>query len=69
MTSAYDFPPWSVDQDDEDGPDLGDGGDDWLQGKTLVKPPEQLDLTEAVSIVYQCDVLQSGTCPTFVICL
>ncbi|XP_041915002.1 dynein, axonemal, intermediate chain 1, paralog 2 [Alosa sapidissima] len=30
-----------------DGPDFGDGVDDWLQGKTLVKPPDQLDLTEA----------------------
>ncbi|XP_062409898.1 dynein, axonemal, intermediate chain 1, paralog 2 [Sardina pilchardus] len=34
-------------KDDEDGQDFGDGGEDWLQGKTLVKPPDQLDLTEA----------------------
>ncbi|KAF5893989.1 dynein intermediate chain 1, axonemal, partial [Clarias magur] len=32
-------------QDEEDGTDTGDG-DDWMQGKTLVKPPDQLDLTE-----------------------
>ncbi|XP_031433040.1 dynein, axonemal, intermediate chain 1, paralog 2 isoform X2 [Clupea harengus] len=34
-------------KDDEDGADLGEGGEDWTQGKTLVKPPDQLDLTEA----------------------
>ncbi|KAL2099566.1 hypothetical protein ACEWY4_003960 [Coilia grayii] len=35
-------------QDDDDhGPDLGDGADEWMQGKTLLKPPDQLDLTEA----------------------
>ncbi|KAI4901488.1 hypothetical protein NFI96_012302 [Prochilodus magdalenae] len=34
-------------KDDEDGTELGDGGDEWMQGKTLVKPPDQLDLSEA----------------------
>lgn len=34
-------------QDEEDGTETGDG-DEWLQGKTLVKPPDQLDLTDAV---------------------
>lgn len=34
-------------QDEEDGTETGDG-DEWMQGKTLVKPPDQLDLTEAV---------------------
>ncbi|XP_030623882.1 dynein, axonemal, intermediate chain 1, paralog 2 [Chanos chanos] len=34
-------------KDDEDGTEMGDGADEWLQGKTLVKPPDQLDLTEA----------------------
>lgn len=33
-------------KDDEDGTETGDG-DEWMQGKTLVKPPDQLDLTEA----------------------
>ncbi|KAB5549256.1 hypothetical protein PHYPO_G00065340 [Pangasianodon hypophthalmus] len=32
-------------KDDEDGTETGDG-DEWTQGKTLVKPPDQLDLTE-----------------------
>ncbi|KAJ8346081.1 hypothetical protein SKAU_G00302740 [Synaphobranchus kaupii] len=34
-------------KDDDDATELGDGTDDWLQGKTPVKPPDQLDLTEA----------------------
>ncbi|XP_026859997.2 dynein, axonemal, intermediate chain 1, paralog 2 [Electrophorus electricus] len=34
-------------KDDEDGTDIGDGGDEWAQGKTMVKPPDQLDLSEA----------------------
>ncbi|KAM9451343.1 dynein, axonemal, intermediate chain 1, paralog 2 [Clarias gariepinus] len=33
-------------RDDEDGTDTGDG-DEWTQGRTLVKPPDQLNLTEA----------------------
>ncbi|KAG7320811.1 hypothetical protein KOW79_015226 [Hemibagrus wyckioides] len=33
-------------KDEEDGTETGDG-DEWMQGKTLVKPPDQLDLTEA----------------------
>ncbi|XP_048454977.1 dynein, axonemal, intermediate chain 1, paralog 2 [Rhincodon typus] len=32
-------------KDDDDGTDLGDG-DDWTLGKSLIKPPDQLDLTE-----------------------
>ncbi|TRY60448.1 hypothetical protein DNTS_028893 [Danionella cerebrum] len=32
-------------KDDEDGIDTADG-DEWMQGKTLVKPPDQLNLTE-----------------------
>ncbi|XP_061119030.1 dynein, axonemal, intermediate chain 1, paralog 2 isoform X1 [Conger conger] len=34
-------------KDDDDGTEFGDGTDDWMQGKALVKPPDQLDLTEA----------------------
>ncbi|XP_062867475.1 dynein, axonemal, intermediate chain 1, paralog 2 [Trichomycterus rosablanca] len=34
-------------QDDEDGTEAGDGGDEGMQGRTLIKPPDQLDLTEA----------------------
>ncbi|XP_051960947.1 dynein, axonemal, intermediate chain 1, paralog 2 isoform X2 [Xyrauchen texanus] len=33
-------------KDDEDGMDTGEG-EEWMQGKTLVKPPDQLELTEA----------------------
>ncbi|KAK3524261.1 hypothetical protein QTP70_025852 [Hemibagrus guttatus] len=33
-------------KDEEDGTETGDG-DEWMQGKTLVKPPDQLDLTES----------------------
>ncbi|KAF7696719.1 dynein, axonemal, intermediate chain 1, paralog 2 [Silurus meridionalis] len=33
-------------KDDEDGTEIG-GEDEWMQKKTLVKPPDQLDLTEA----------------------
>ncbi|XP_072353366.1 dynein, axonemal, intermediate chain 1, paralog 2 isoform X2 [Scyliorhinus torazame] len=32
-------------KDDDDGTDMGDG-DDWNLGKSLTKPPDQLDLTE-----------------------
>uniref|UniRef100_A0AAR2L0P1 Dynein axonemal intermediate chain 1 n=1 Tax=Pygocentrus nattereri TaxID=42514 RepID=A0AAR2L0P1_PYGNA len=31
----------------KDWTELGDGGDEWTQGKTLLKPPDQLDLSEA----------------------
>lgn len=34
-------------QDEEEGLDAAEG-EEWMQGKTLVKPPDQLDLTEAV---------------------
>uniref|UniRef100_A0A4W5NQS2 Dynein axonemal intermediate chain 1 n=1 Tax=Hucho hucho TaxID=62062 RepID=A0A4W5NQS2_9TELE len=33
-------------QDEEDGTETGEG-DEWMQGKTLIKPLDQLDLTEA----------------------
>ncbi|KAJ7999770.1 hypothetical protein DPEC_G00197860 [Dallia pectoralis] len=33
-------------KDEDDGTEMGDGGDEWMQGKTLIKPPDQLDLTE-----------------------
>ncbi|XP_072429261.1 dynein, axonemal, intermediate chain 1, paralog 2 isoform X2 [Chiloscyllium punctatum] len=32
-------------KDDDDGTEMGDG-DDWNLGKSLIKPPDQLDLTE-----------------------
>lgn len=34
-------------QDDDDQTEIGEPGDDFLQGRTLVKPDDQLDLTEA----------------------
>ncbi|KAL8204197.1 UNVERIFIED_CONTAM: hypothetical protein K2H54_068769 [Gekko kuhli] len=34
-------------QDDEGGIELGEGADEWAQAKTLIKPPDQLELTEA----------------------
>lgn len=34
-------------QDEEEGLDTAEG-EEWMQGKTLVKPPDQLELTEAV---------------------
>ncbi|KAG9266297.1 dynein intermediate chain 1, axonemal [Astyanax mexicanus] len=34
-------------KDDEDGTEAGDGGEEWMQGKVLVKPADQLDLSEA----------------------
>lgn len=37
-------------QDEEDGTETGEG-DEWMQGKTLIKPLDQLDLTEAVSLL------------------
>lgn len=44
---AYrDFKPFVM-QDEEEGLDTAEG-EEWMQGKTLVKPPDQLDLTEAV---------------------
>lgn len=36
-------------QDEEEGVDGGDGWDDWTHGKALIKPQDQLELTEAVS--------------------
>ncbi len=36
-------------QDEEEGVDTGDGWDEWSHGKGLIKPPDQLELTEAVS--------------------
>uniref|UniRef100_A0A8C5CQI0 Dynein axonemal intermediate chain 1 n=1 Tax=Gadus morhua TaxID=8049 RepID=A0A8C5CQI0_GADMO len=32
--------------DEEEGVDQGDGWDEWAQGKALIKPPDQLELTE-----------------------
>ncbi|KAM9102070.1 dynein axonemal intermediate chain 1 isoform 2-T2 [Sarcophilus harrisii] len=34
-------------RDEDAGPDVGEGTDDWAQTKTLIKPPDQLELTEA----------------------
>lgn len=34
-------------RDDDDQTEVGEPGDDFLQGRTLVKPEDQLDLTEA----------------------
>ncbi|XP_073511212.1 dynein axonemal intermediate chain 1 [Phyllobates terribilis] len=34
-------------RDEDDSTDMGDGADEWTQPKTLVKPPDQLELTEA----------------------
>uniref|UniRef100_A0A8C9V342 Dynein axonemal intermediate chain 1 n=1 Tax=Scleropages formosus TaxID=113540 RepID=A0A8C9V342_SCLFO len=34
-------------KDEDDGTEMGDGTDEWMQRKTLIKPPDQLDLTEA----------------------
>ncbi|XP_072270091.1 dynein axonemal intermediate chain 1 [Pyxicephalus adspersus] len=36
-------------RDEDDSTDMGDGADEWMQAKTLVKPPDQLELSEAVS--------------------
>ncbi|XP_068576512.1 dynein, axonemal, intermediate chain 1, paralog 2 isoform X2 [Cebidichthys violaceus] len=33
-------------KDEEEGVDNGDGWDDWSHGKALIKPPDQLELTE-----------------------
>ncbi|KAK0136358.1 Dynein intermediate chain 1, axonemal [Merluccius polli] len=38
--------PASKKKDEEDGPDQVDGWDEWAQGKALLKPPDQLELTE-----------------------
>nr|XP_023694668.1 dynein intermediate chain 1, axonemal [Paramormyrops kingsleyae]XP_023694669.1 dynein intermediate chain 1, axonemal [Paramormyrops kingsleyae] len=34
-------------KDEDDGTEMADGTDEWTQGKTLIKPPDQLDLSEA----------------------
>uniref|UniRef100_A0A8C4S5P0 Dynein axonemal intermediate chain 1 n=1 Tax=Erpetoichthys calabaricus TaxID=27687 RepID=A0A8C4S5P0_ERPCA len=34
-------------KDDENATDMGDVADEWMQGKTLLKPPDQLQLSEA----------------------
>ncbi|KAM4613243.1 dynein, axonemal, intermediate chain 1, paralog 2 [Polymixia lowei] len=34
-------------KDEEDGVDQGDGWDEWSHGKTLIKPADQLELSEA----------------------
>uniref|UniRef100_A0A8C5BYM0 Dynein axonemal intermediate chain 1 n=1 Tax=Gadus morhua TaxID=8049 RepID=A0A8C5BYM0_GADMO len=38
--------PPSLSPDEEEGVDQGDGWDEWAQGKALIKPPDQLELTE-----------------------
>ncbi|XP_059925794.1 dynein, axonemal, intermediate chain 1, paralog 2 [Gadus macrocephalus] len=38
--------PASKKKDEEEGVDQGDGWDEWAQGKALIKPPDQLELTE-----------------------
>ncbi|KAM4710524.1 LOW QUALITY PROTEIN: dynein axonemal intermediate chain 1 [Discoglossus pictus] len=38
--------PISKRRDDDDSTDAGDGPDEWTQAKTLIKPPDQLELTE-----------------------
>lgn len=35
-------------QDEDEGVDTGEGWDEWSPGKGLIKPPDQLELTEAV---------------------
>ncbi len=35
-------------QDEEEGVDTGDGWDEWSHGKALIKPSDQVELTEAV---------------------
>ncbi|XP_070599753.1 dynein axonemal intermediate chain 1 [Erythrolamprus reginae] len=34
-------------RDEEGGIEVGEGADEWSQAKTLIKPPDQLDLTDA----------------------
>lgn len=36
-------------QDEDSGTDVGEGTDEWAQSKATVRPPDQLDLTDAVS--------------------
>lgn len=43
---------FSTVQDEEVGTETGDG-EEWMQGKTLVKPPDQLDLNEAVRMLLE----------------
>lgn len=35
-------------KDEKKGADTVDGHDEWLHGKTLIKPLDQVELTEAV---------------------
>uniref|UniRef100_A0A3Q1M4S4 Dynein axonemal intermediate chain 1 n=1 Tax=Bos taurus TaxID=9913 RepID=A0A3Q1M4S4_BOVIN len=39
---------WTLDEDS--GTEVGEGTDEWVQSKATVKPPDQLDLTDAVSL-------------------
>ncbi|KAL4609485.1 dynein intermediate chain 1, axonemal-like [Arapaima gigas] len=34
-------------KDEDDGTEMGDGTDEWMQRRMLIKPPDQLELTEA----------------------
>lgn len=36
-------------QDEDSGTDVGEGADEWAQSKATVRPPDQLELTDAVS--------------------
>lgn len=36
-------------QDEDPGTEVGEGTDEWAQSKATVRPPDQLDLTDAVS--------------------
>lgn len=35
-------------QDEEEAVETGTGWEEWSQGKALVRPPDQMELTEAV---------------------
>lgn len=41
-------------QDDDSGTEVGEGTDEWTQSKATVRPPDQLDLTDAVSSLLSC---------------
>uniref|UniRef100_A0A8C9RWG1 Dynein axonemal intermediate chain 1 n=1 Tax=Scleropages formosus TaxID=113540 RepID=A0A8C9RWG1_SCLFO len=44
LNNIYSYP---FTKDEDDGTEVGDGADEWMQRKTLIKPPDQVDLTEA----------------------
>lgn len=48
MLFIHKCPLYATLQDEEEAVETGTGWEEWSQGKALVRPPDQMELTEAV---------------------